>query len=128
MLRVSRLITLALSLLVLHAGALGAYMQCLEGEHIYSGNPGTPQGNIQSISDEETAHCFTQRHLYGLVKTRESVRKAAKEEGINADAPALLSVAAASHLKPIGRLCSATVSMLLYPSVAIYQSNVVYRI
>jgi hypothetical protein len=130
MFRKSRLAVLAFIFFFFHAGLVGAYVRCIEAWQSFEDHSATTRYSIQnSNSDDEALHCPDEWNPYRLNQAQHSAKKKSRTDRVKSGALSFIvigytklgSYSAQPFAPPL--LCP-----FLYPSIAIYQSKVVYRI
>lgn len=131
MLRITRSAILAVLMFFFHAGLVEAYARCLEVWPNSGGHSETAKSSIQeSRVDYEELHCPEEWNHYRLIRAQHSVKKDPRTNRVKANG-SLLSFSVAGYVNPgrySGQRFALLLSPILYPSIAIYQAKVVYRI
>lgn len=127
MFRRSRLAIFAFSLFFLQAGLLDAYVRCLEASWSSVGDRSERPKSIQnSVSDDEVSHCAEDWSAHRTIASPHLLKK-----DVRTDWAQPISFVAADHINlpgHSGRPFVLLLSQFLYPSIAVYQAKVVYRI
>lgn len=132
MLRPSRFAVLAFILFFFPVALVGAYVHCFEAWPQFEDRFGTAKYTIQnSNSEDEVLRCPDERKPYRLIQAQRTAKKDPRSEWAKANRPQSLSSVASGHTN-LARYSAQPFASLLplfpYPSIAIYQAKVVYRI
>jgi len=130
--RKSRLAVLAVVFFFFHAGLIGAYVRCLDvwpnsGHHLEIVRAGIQNSN----SDHGIFHCPEDAKAYRLVQAQHSTKKDPRTEREKATGSKLVSAVVTGYANLTnysGPPFAPWLSPFPYPSIAIYQAKVVYRI
>ena len=129
----SRLVLFVFAIFFFGAGLAGAYVRCLDAWPVSEvGSVAVTAGRGNPNSGDRVLHCPEDWSAYRLVQIQHSLKKDPRTERVKghecealswivADSPSLANYA-------LSRLRSRLLSTFWYPSIAIYQSKVVYRI
>lgn len=130
---ISRLVVFAFAIFFFGSGLAGAYVRCLDAPPVSEETSvAVKAGRESPNSGGGVLHCPEHWNTYRLVQSHHSLKKDPWTERVNghesealiwvfADSPSLANYA-------LSRFRSPLLSTLWYPSIAIYQSKVVYRI
>ena len=129
----SRLVVLAFAIFFFGAVLAGAYVRCVDAWPVSEdGSVAVKAGRGNPNSSGGVLHCPKDWSAYRLVQTQHSLKKDARTERVKghesealswivADSPTLAKITLSRFRPP-------SLSTFWYPSIAIYQSKVVYRI
>lgn len=129
----SRLVHFTFATVFLAAGLAGAYVRCLDAWPAFEdGSVAVTSGSANPNSGERVLHCPVDWHAYRIVQVQHSLKKDPRTERVNRQRSEVLSWMVAvfpglAHDSVHGSK-PPRLSTFLYPSIAIYQSKVVYRI
>lgn len=119
---------LTTALFLLWAGLAGAYLRCLEASWSFKTESVAVFTSIENSNPaQETVHCRESwSGLFRVVLAQHALRKA---DHLNHDPVETPGRSVAGTVPPLSlEIASVSLSTFPYPSVAIYQSKVVYRI